>query len=174
MKKVVPILFIFLYALFCFSCQIGLGEEVDLEAPILNLKTMISGETEIDLSGYATKDDITIFNDIKKESEINMLYVANKSDNLTFEQCSYFDGLGCLLVSAKFNNGVDELLNKIKDEISKSFSSGSGALITRKRYREALLECLHNLNNFNLDKEIELSAEDIRLASRALGKITGR
>ena len=47
-------------------------------------------------------------------------------------------------------------------------------LITRKRYREALLECLDNLRNFNLDKEIELSAEDIRLAARALGKITGR
>ncbi len=122
----------------------------------------------------ATKDDITIFNDIKKESEINMLYIANKSDNLTFEQCSYFESMGCLLISAKFNKGVDELLNKINDEISKSFSSGSGALITRKRYREALLECLDNLNNFNLDKEIELSAEDIRLASRALGKITGR
>ena len=52
MKKVVPILFIVLYALFCFSCQIGLGEEVDLEAPILNLKTMISGETEIDSSHF--------------------------------------------------------------------------------------------------------------------------
>ena len=47
-------------------------------------------------------------------------------------------------------------------------------LITRSRYREALKETLENIDNFNLQKEIELSAEDIRLASRSLGKITGQ
>ncbi|HCU59426.1 MAG TPA: tRNA uridine-5-carboxymethylaminomethyl(34) synthesis GTPase MnmE, partial [Alphaproteobacteria bacterium] len=47
-------------------------------------------------------------------------------------------------------------------------------LITRERYREALNDCLENLSNFSFDKEIELSAEDIRLAARALGKITGQ
>ena len=32
---------------------------------------------------------------------------------------------------------------------------------------------LENLDNFSLDKEIELSSEDIRLACRAIGEITG-
>ena len=49
----------------------------------------------------------------------------------------------------------------------------SNHLITRKRYREALIECLEHLNNFSLEKEIELSAEDIRLSCRSIGKITG-
>ena len=40
-------------------------------------------------------------------------------------------------------------------------------------YRKALEECLDNLETFSLDKEIELAAEDLRLACRAIGKITG-
>jgi len=40
--------------------------------------------------------------------------------------------------------------------------------------QQVLFELLENLKNFNFEKEIELSAEDIRLAARALGKITGR
>ena len=122
----------------------------------------------------ASKDDISIFEDIKKESENKMLYIANRSDSLSFEQCSRFEKQGCLLVSAKYNKGVDELMEKIGNFIGSKFTSGSNLLITRKRYREALLECVDNLKNFNFDKEIELSAEDIRLAARALGKITGR
>ncbi|MBP5615102.1 MAG: tRNA uridine-5-carboxymethylaminomethyl(34) synthesis GTPase MnmE, partial [Alphaproteobacteria bacterium] len=35
-------------------------------------------------------------------------------------------------------------------------------------------ECLQNLEAFDFKKPIELGAEDIRLAARALGKITGR
>jgi tRNA modification GTPase len=46
-------------------------------------------------------------------------------------------------------------------------------LITRQRHREALKATLEFLQEFNLSKAIELSTEDIRLASRALGKITG-
>lgn len=122
----------------------------------------------------ATVDNIDIFNNIKKESKNKLLYIANKCDNLTFEQCSEFEKQGCLLISAKYNKGVDELVDRIGNYIGSSFTSGSNMLITRARYREALNECLYNLRNFNFDKEIELSAEDIRLAARALGKITGR
>jgi tRNA modification GTPase len=46
-------------------------------------------------------------------------------------------------------------------------------LITRLRYRKALEKCVENLDNFSLEKEIELSAEDIRLSCRAIGEITG-
>ena len=122
----------------------------------------------------ATKDDASIFDEIKKESENKLLYIANKSDCLTFEQCSELEKQGCFLISAKYNKGVDELIEKIGNFIGANFTSGSNMLITRKRYKEALLECLENLKNFNFEKEIELSAEDIRLAARALGKITGR
>ncbi len=122
----------------------------------------------------ASTDTPEIFTDIKKESQNNILYLANKCDKLTFEQCSILENQGCLLVSAKYNQGLEKLIDKIAADIGRKFTSDSNLLITRKRYREALIECLENLRCFNFDKEIELSAEDIRLAVRALGKITGR
>ena len=79
-----------------------------------------------------------------------------------------------MLISAKYNKGLNELVEKISEHIGNNFTADSNLLITRQRYREALQECLENLRRFNFDKEIELSTEDIRLAARALGKITGR
>lgn len=116
----------------------------------------------------------SIFNKIKKESKNKLLYVANKSDKLIFEQCSKLKNEGCFLISVKQNKGIEELMNYIGDKISQNFTADSNVLITRARYRESLKECVENLRRFNFDKEIELSAEDIRLAARALGKITGR
>ena len=81
---------------------------------------------------------------------------------------------GYLLISAKQNQGIDDLLQNISSKIKDKFTSNSGVLITRQRYREALNNTVEFLSYFSLDKEIELSAEDIRLACCEIGKITGR
>ena len=72
------------------------------------------------------------------------------------------------------NQGIDLLLQTISFKIKDKFASSSGVLITRQRYREALYNTINYLSEFSFDKEIELSAEDIRLACREIGKITGR
>lgn len=122
--------------------------------------------------GAADRPDI--FNNIEELCKNNILYVANKIDTLTLKQCSELKAHGCILISAKTNCGIADLLERIGTQIADNFTSGSNLLITRKRYREALKECVRNLQNFNFSKEIELAAEDIRLAARELGKITGR
>ena len=122
----------------------------------------------------ASKDSVHIFDNIKKSFKNKTLFVANKSDELTFEQRSELNAEECLVISAKQHEGVSALLDKITEEIAGRFTSNSGLLITRRRYREALQNTLDNLAAFDLNKEIELSAEDIRLAARELGKITGR
>lgn len=105
---------------------------------------------------------------------IKKIYVANKADKLTDEQKLEIQKQGSLLISAKNNQGIDALLEAISSKIKEKFTSCSGALMTRQRYREALKNTVNYLNNFGFDKEIELSAEDIRLACREIGKITGR
>ncbi|MBQ8751269.1 MAG: tRNA uridine-5-carboxymethylaminomethyl(34) synthesis GTPase MnmE [Alphaproteobacteria bacterium] len=100
------------------------------------------------------------------------IYVANKIDKLTKEELNKIPS-NHLKISAKQNIGVDSLVDKIIDIIKDNFANSSNYLITRERYRLALEECLEHLNTFSLDKEIELSAEDIRLACRSIGKITG-
>ena len=106
--------------------------------------------------------------------ENKKIYVANKDDKLSDEQKIILNNKGYILISAKYHQGIDILLKSISDKIRDKFSSNSGLLITRQRYREALRNTVNYLSEFNFNKEIELSAEDIRLACREIGKITGR
>ncbi len=122
----------------------------------------------------ASKDDIQVFDKIRDSLKGKALFVANKKDKLTKEQCSDLEKSGCLVISAKQKEGIDKVLQAISENIRNRFTSNSNLLITRSRYREALKDVLENLQNFGFDKEIELTAEDVRLAARALGKITGR
>ena len=122
----------------------------------------------------ASKDGVQIFDNIRKSFKSNTFLVANKCDKLTSEQCSILEKQGCILISAKQKEGISQILDRIYEFICERFTSNSNLLITRSRYREALQEVMENLQHFSFDKEIELTAEDIRLAARALGKITGR
>ena len=122
----------------------------------------------------ASKDSVQIFDNIKNSFKNKAIYIANKSDNLTFEQCSNLKKQSCVVISAKHKQGIADLMEVIYQQIKERFTANSNLLITRQRYREALAETLDNLERFSFDKEIELSAEDIRLAARGLGKITGR
>ena len=111
--------------------------------------------------------------DILPKNTKNIIYVANKIDKLSDKEKDKIKTNKHILISAKFSEGVKDLTDYLINILKDKFSPASSALITRVRYREALEECLENLEIFSLDKEIELSAEDIRLACRAIGKITG-
>ena len=75
-------------------------------------------------------------------------------------------------ISAKTGAGITALWDEIKDILTDSFSGGTA--ITRERYRVALTECVAHLQNALSAPELELKTEDLRLAARALGRITGR
>jgi tRNA modification GTPase len=52
---------------------------------------------------------------------------------------------------------------------------GGGVPLTRQRHRQALEGCLAALKRAQAQRRApELLAEDVRLAARALGRITGR
>jgi len=118
-------------------------------------------------------DSVQSFENIAKSFSGKIIYVANKCDKISEAKKNELNK-NCICISAKYKQGIKELLEEISNNIAERFTSNSNLLITRERYREALNEALENLSNFNLRKEIELSAEDIRLASRGLGKITGQ
>lgn len=79
-----------------------------------------------------------------------------------------------LFLSAKTGKGVAELLERLIKEIDMRFSDAGAPPLTRARHRAALEECLGHLKRALAAKESELRAEDLRLAVRALGRITGR
>lgn len=114
------------------------------------------------------------FENILSDCNNKIIYVLNKSDTLSEEQRFKYKNDGYITISAKYKQGIDNLINTIKEKISDNFNQGSTALITRLRYREVLNDVFKDLQCFNLSKNIELSAEDIRIAVRNIGKITGR
>lgn len=77
-------------------------------------------------------------------------------------------------VSAKTGMGIPELLKRLESEVAHRFDVSSAPAITRARHRAALQECLDGLMRAQKALQPELMAEDLRLATRALGRITGR
>jgi tRNA modification GTPase len=81
------------------------------------------------------------------------------------------------LVSVKDNKNIDILTKKLKEKLSNKFISNKSILITRERHRIKLNECLKEIDNFmkkDHNKDIELAAEDLRMATRHLGSIVGK
>jgi tRNA modification GTPase len=67
-------------------------------------------------------------------------------------------------------------LSCLSDAVEKYMELSDVPNLTRIRHREALSDCLVHLNRFQEypDKELVLLAEDLRMAARNLGVITGR
>jgi len=70
--------------------------------------------------------------------------------------------------------GLADLLTRLERSAEASMQDGAGAPpLTRTRHREALGECRTALERALVAPEVALAAEDVRLALRAIGRITG-
>jgi tRNA modification GTPase len=96
------------------------------------------------------------------------LLVANKSD------LGASAVAGALGVSVRTGAGIDALLSRLTSLIAERFAVGDAPMLTRTRHRSALQDCVASLSRSLAAELPELAAEDIRLAIRALGRITGR
>ncbi len=99
----------------------------------------------------------------------------NKSD-VSDKQNHKFD-VETVLASVKNNKNIDKLINLVKTKLSKKFTSNNSAIITRERHRIKLNDCLKEINKFlkkDQSKDLELAAEDLRMATRHLGSIVGK
>ncbi len=103
------------------------------------------------------------------------IVLLNKSDVQTKENHKF--DVDAVLASVKDNKNIDKLINLIKQKLNKKFSSNNSALITRERHRAKLNECLKEIDKFlkkDQNKNLELAAEDLRMATRHLGSIVGK
>ena len=99
----------------------------------------------------------------------------NKSD-VSNKQNHKFN-VDTVLASVKNNKNIDKLIDLIKAKLSKKFTSNNSALITRERHRVKLNDCLKEIDKFlkkDQNKDLELAAEDLRMATRHLGSIVGK
>ena len=139
------------------SLALGKSKEADLNIVVID--------------NSSKKINKEIQNMINKDTII----LLNKSD-VADKQNHKFD-VDTVLASVKNNKNIDKLINLIKAKLSKKFSSNNNALITRERHRVKLNECLKEIDKFlkkDQSKDLELAAEDLRMATRHLGGIVGK
>jgi len=118
---------------------------------------------------------LKINDQVKRLINTDSIVLLNKSD-IKNKENHKFD-VDTILVSVKDNKNIDQLIKKLKEKLSKKFISSSNVLITRERHRVKLNECLKEIDKFlkkDQNKDIELAAEDLRMATRHLGSIVGK
>tara|TARA_B100000029_G_scaffold481852_1_gene531270 strand:+ start:37846 stop:39177 length:1332 start_codon:yes stop_codon:yes gene_type:complete len=119
--------------------------------------------------------------DLPDISEITKNYISDKSlvlvnkvDLLDHSLPGEINGKETLGISAKTGEGFEEFQLRLNREVKNYFGNNEQPVLTRERHRKALEDTLASLNRSTQAVLPELVAEDIRLAVRSIGKITGR
>jgi len=104
------------------------------------------------------------------------ILVLNKADAAGMTPGPLRDADGVFAISATSGAGLGKLLDELEERVVALCDVGESPAITRARHREALRESLEAMDRFLAQPEADpvLAAEDLRLAARSLGRITGR
>jgi len=104
-----------------------------------------------------------------------VLAIVNKADLIAAPPAD-IAGAPVLAVSAKTGAGLPELLRRLEALAAEIMAGGEGVPLTRLRHRIALTDSADALARAAAGGlgDSELVAEDLRLAARALGRVTGR
>ena len=101
------------------------------------------------------------------------LVVLNKIDLLPID----LKKRETLAISLRDETGLDKLVEGLKKIVSKRMVGQEPAVITRTRHREALQSCLNSMRSaktaLSLGEEPEIVAEELRAATKSLGRVVG-
>ena len=119
---------------------------------------------------------ITQRNEYSLSINTNLVNIVNerlipKSESMFIKSEQTFD------ISAATGAGVDRLLTALSHYVAACLAGAESALVTRERHRHALQEAQAALARATaepLANRDDLVAEELRIASRALGRLTGR
>jgi tRNA modification GTPase len=149
------------------------GDEIEKEGIKRAMKALENADIKIILFDHLTIRNISpeILSEISEKSD-SLICVLNKIDIIDPE-IKEIKGNNIINISLKESIGLEKLMDKIIESASKLASPLMNPSITRARYRENLEQIYKILDSVNLDDDIVLLAEDIRICSRYIGRITG-
>ena len=105
------------------------------------------------------------------------LRVLNKADLLNGDSPPLAGSEDVFVVSARTGAGLDPLERRLTQIVRDRLETDEAPLVTRARHRELVEEALaaveRGLEGARIGIGAELVSEDLRLAARALGRITG-
>lgn len=107
---------------------------------------------------------------------LNKADIADTADLVAAEARWSEQGLSVVRLSARSETAVADLRGRLAGHVSDALSGSEFPAATRLRHAERLSEARGYLARAlsDIGLEVELAAEDVRLAARALEKITGR
>ncbi|CAG8474864.1 5374_t:CDS:10 [Acaulospora morrowiae] len=124
--------------------------------------------------------DPLVFHSVDEETFL----ILNKSDLLNKNELSYLREIFTKIIPTNYifclscitGDGVKEFLETFVNLLRQKYDSCTShvALITQARHRKHLDDCMQGLQNFLVQNDLVLAAEELRHATNALGKITGR
>ncbi len=132
--------------------------DADLKLRVLDATEPAPAEV-LELGAAADPDTILVLNKIDLAPDAARRFPAN---------------LPAIAVSATTGQGFDALEERLALAVGQRLEPGAEPALTRARHREAIGECLACFARMADAGGPELAAEDLRLAVRALGRITGR
>ncbi len=141
------------------------AERADIKLLLVDLDAALGDETALD--GVAALHD---------SRSLVLLNKADLCDPAAVQdlarQIADWDPIA---VSAKTGAGLDQVLDRLVTLAGESFGGAEAAAgISRHRHRRALEDCRDALARVGTAELPELVAEELRLALRALGRVTGR
>ena len=102
------------------------------------------------------------------------LLLLNKVDLIGGSVPDTVEGRPVIAVSASNGQGIDALLAELTRAAEDRMAGDGAPALTRARHRSALIDAAAALSRAQQQTLPELVAEDVRVAARAIGRITGR
>lgn len=129
------------------------AEQADVK--ILLFDALDWPELDPEVTGLADGDSLTVLNKLDLRPDLDLPE-------------------GFIGVSVRTGEGMGGLLGRLEELVADRLGGSGAPSLTRLRHRQALEECREALLRAEGAPLPELVAEDVRLALRALGRITGK
>jgi len=114
---------------------------------------------------------------IRERNELENEWIVRNKIDLSARRAQLQTRSPEYAISALTGQGLDRLVSDLAAFARDAFQGGESALVTRERHRAALRETVDALTRalaVGGSAHEELIAEELRLAARALGRLTGR
>src|SRR5262249_54590486 len=115
-----------------------------------------------------------IASELSALADQDAFFAINKCDLAPVPPDLRLYGRPTFALSARTGAGLDDFLAALREAVIERAGLGEVPAITRQRHRQSLEQCRDALQRALAAPGLELLAEDLRLAVRAIGRITGR
>ena len=149
-------------------------EEEGIKRAINNAKNADLKMLIIDINDININNSLLDLIDNKTIIVLNKIDLLHNNENYKKIKSKFKNVYDIVEISIQNGKNVDKLIDILENFISKNITPYTNTNITQERYRKELTKCIEYLSAIDFSQPIEIIAENIRLASFCIGKITGQ